>query len=234
MIVVDDIYWLAYSKKTIENTIVSINDAASKLEKMILWFWGIYTASFTIGITINLISAPFPVLILLASPIVSLILTYWLCNWAQLPVISMFSPQIPEEIKHSFNRAARIKNRRLKVTLLSTFFSALLLSLALFSLAFVKKKENLQVNFAYEKTINKVIIDGIFPKKTNIHIEADSIKSKSNSNINFFNTDIKILDREYLNCNIPILRSTSVINIKVTWKDNSEVQHTMYKEVICK
>lgn len=233
MTVVDDFYWLEYSKKTIENTIVSINDAAGKLEKMTLWFWGIYTASFTIGITINLISAPILVLILLASPIVSLILTYWLCNWVQLPVISKFSPQIPEEIKHSFNRAARIKNRRLKITLFSTFFSALLLSLALFSLAFVNKKENLQVNFAYEKTTNKVIIDGIFPKKTGIHIEADSLESKSNSKIRFFNTDIKILDKELLNCNIPILKSTSSINVKVIWNDDSNVQHTLYKEVLC-
>jgi hypothetical protein len=234
MIVVDDFYWLEYSKNTISNTITSINEAASKLEKMTLWFWGIYTASFTIGITINLISAPILVLILLASPIVTLILTYWLCNWVQLPVISDFNPQIPEEIKHSFNRAARIKNIRLKITLFTTFLSALLLSSALFSLAFVKKKENLQVNFAYDKTKNKVIIDGIFPTKADIHIEADSIDNKLKTKIIFFNTDLKILDKEYLNCNIPNIKSSSEINVKVTWNDGADGLHSLDKKVICK
>ena len=234
MNVVDDQYWLEYSKKIIENSVTTINDAAAKLEKMTLWFWGLYTASFTIGVSINIISAPKSVLILLASPIVSLILTYWLCGWVQLPVISEFSPQIPEEIENSFNRAARIKNRRLKIALFSTFLSAILLSIALFSLSFVNKKEKSQIDFSYEKDLNKIIVSGLFPKSTIIHIEADSSQSKFPHHVIFFKTDLKILDNELINCNIPVSDNPSSINIILSWKEEDSRMFSISKKIDCK
>jgi hypothetical protein len=148
--IVNDEFWLKYAKDSIENSIKSRDEGAAKLEKMVLWFWGLYTASFTIGVSINLIKAPLFVLILLALPIVLLILTYWFCVFAQLPVMGGFKsqkgydPTIPFEIKEAYNAGLKVKNSRLKEALFSTLLSALILGFALFSLSFVKKKKFLQ------------------------------------------------------------------------------------------
>lgn len=196
MSVVNDQYWLEYAKKTIENAITSINEAAARLEKMILWFWAVYTATFTIGVSTKALNAPFYILALLSSPILILIINYWFCNWVQMPVISEFNPIIPEEIRNSYNRSVGIKNFRYKVTLYLTLFSALTLASSLFLYSTTTKKEKNYINIEYISNEKLILIEAIVEPKTPVKILIDTINSvkpkliyftKSNENglINF-------------------------------------------------
>src|SRR6266568_2477579 len=160
MEMIDDAYWLLYGKNAVVNSLTSRNEAAAKLEKMTLWFWTLYTASFTIGVSINLIDAPFWILLMPASPVVLLILTYWLCILAQLPVTAEYDPTIPYEIKEGYNAGLKTKDKRFKFALWSTFISALLLCIALFSLSFVHKKSNYGINALIVENKKVLVISG--------------------------------------------------------------------------
>lgn len=220
MEILDDEYWLQYGKNTIVNSITSRNEAAAKLEKMTLWFWGLYTASFTIGVSINLIDAPFWILILLASPVVSLIITYWLCILAQLPVTSEYDPTIPYEIKEGYNAGLKTKDTKFKLALWSTFLSALLLSGALFSISFVHKKNTYSIDALISNNKTELVISGTLPKKTIVTTTLDSLDKKKNK-IQFYSNIYKIQDNEIFNLNVPIKVIPKTIIVTTVWKEGT-------------
>jgi hypothetical protein len=219
MEMVDDEYWLQYGKNTLVNSITSRNEAAAKLEKMTLWFWGLYTTSFTIGVSINIIDAPFWILLLLASPIVLLILTYWLCTLAQLPVTAEYDPTIPYEIKEGYNAGLKTKDRRFKIALWSTFISALLLSIALFSLSFVHKKSNYSISASISDNKEVFVISGTLPKTSTVLTTLDSLDENKHK-IQFYSNIYKVQDNEILNLNIPLKTIPKTVIISTTWKEN--------------
>lgn len=218
---INDQYWLKYAQKTVENSITARNDAAAKLEKMTLWFWGLYTASFTIGVSINLIKAPLPVLVLLASPIATLIITYWLCVRAQLPVMAKFDPRIPYEIKEAYNEGLKIKYRRFVWSLIFTFISALLLCSALTALSFVEKKEkeNYGVSAFLNDAKDTLVISGTLPKDVVVNTVVDSLNSKKNKILVYSNT-FKIQENGILNLNVPLKKVPKTLIVTATWQEN--------------
>lgn len=221
MEIVNDQYWLKYAKSSIEKSLSSRNAAAANLEKMTLWFWGLYTASFTIGVSINIIDAPIFVLTMLASPIVLLILTYWFCILAQLPVNAEYDPTIPYEIKEAYNAGLKVKNNRFRLARVLTLVSALMLSLALFSLSFVDKKVTHSFDAEYSKSDSILIISGVFPKGLAIETKVDSITSSKNRTT-FFQNKFTIQENEILSLNIPLKKQPKETIISVTWRENKK------------
>ncbi len=221
MEIVNDAYWLKYGKVSIEQALTSRNQAAAKLEKMTLWFWGLYTASFTIGVSINIIEAPLFILIMLAAPIVLLIFTYWLCIQAQLPVNAAFDPTIPYEIKVAHDAGLEVKNKRFKLARIFTFVSALLLSSALFSLSFVNKKTIQSFDVSYDKQSSLLLVSGTFPKGTIVSTEIDSLVSAS-ERIQFYQNTYKIQENGLLNLNISLVKQPREITVSTTWIENDQ------------
>lgn len=219
MEIADDAFWLEYAKSTIQNSITTRNEAASKLEKMTLWFWGLYTASFTIGVSINLIDAPTTILVLLALPVFTLIITYWLCVRAQFPVTAEYDPVIPIEIKDGFNRGLKIKNRRFQSAVISTLISAFLLGFALFSLSFVKKKETKSMIVCFNDSKNLVVVSGIVPKDSFVTTTADSTDGNGNKII-FYRNVFKVQENGILNINVPLKTVPKEIYVSCLWKED--------------
>jgi len=203
MEIVNDEYWLNYAKSSVESSLTSRNKAAAKLEKMTLWFWGIYTATFTFGVTINALDAPWVVLAMLASPIVLLIITYWFSVLAQLPVNAEFDPRIPYEIKDAFNAGLKTKNKRFKAAKWFTFLSAAMLSISLFSLSFVQKKENSTFNAEFIQEDSVLLVSGVYPKGMLITAKVDSVYDANKKN-EFYKNSFRIGENETLNINVPI------------------------------
>jgi hypothetical protein len=221
MEIVDDEYWLNYAKESVVNSINNRNDAAAKLEKMTLWFWGLYTTSFTIGVTINALKAPVWVMVLLASPIILLIVTYWLCELVQLPVNASFDPRIPYEIKEGFNKGLKIKNKRFNYALISTFISALFLSVALFSLSFVNKKSDYSIDAQLSKDGKYVVISGTLPKKTLVETSLDSMVAVKQK-MEFYSEEYLVTNNETCNFYIPLKSVPEKLFVTVSWKEDGK------------
>lgn len=221
MEIVNDHYWLEYAKKTIEKSITSRNEAAAKLESMTLWFWGLYTASFTIGVSINVIDAPFWVLLLLASPVVFLIITYWFCVLAQFPVTAEFDPTIPYEIKEGYNQGLLVKKRRFNMALIFTFISALLLGTALFSLSFVNKRSETSLIASYDSTLKLITISGILPKNISAYTTIDTV-SIENIKSTFYKNIYTVQENGILNINVPIKTLPKEVFVTITWTEKGK------------
>jgi uncharacterized membrane protein len=220
MEIVDDEYWLGYAKKTIENSITSRNDAASKLESMTLWFWGLYTATFTIGVSINAIEAPFWVLIIMALPIISLIITYWFCVLAQFPVTTEFDPTIPYEIKEGYNQGVFKKKKRFNWALTFTFISAVLLSSSLFSLSFFNKKIDTAIEAQYDKESNSIIISGLLPKAVTAQTTLDSVQN--NKKVSFYSNKFIIPNNGIINLNVKVSKLPQKTILNIYWTDKNK------------
>jgi hypothetical protein len=219
MEIINDEYWLNYGKQGIINSVTARNEGASKLEKMVLWFWGLYTASFTIGVSINLIDAPTWVLGFLGFPIITLIITYWLCVWTQLPIVSTFDPRIPYEIKLGYNRTLKEKNWRFNLALGGTLVSSIVLAFALFSLSFVNKKETTVVN-SFITANKELAVSGAFPKSTLLTTTLDSLDEKKHK-VQFYSNTFKVQDNNIFNLNVPLKIIPKTIIVSTTWKDGS-------------
>lgn len=220
MEIINDEYWLNYGKQGVINSVTARNEGASKLEKMVLWFWGLYTASFTIGVSINLIDAPTWVLGFLGLPIITLIITYWLCVWTQLPIVSTFDPRIPYEIKLGYNRTLKEKNFRFKLALGGTLFSSIILAFALFSLSFVDKKDTTKFSSFISESKDILVVSGTFPKSTLLTTTVDSLGEKKQK-IQFYSNTYKVQDNGIFNLNVPLKIIPKTIIVSTTWKEGS-------------
>jgi hypothetical protein len=166
----------------------------------------------------TIIEAPVIVLIMLASPIVLLILTYWFCILAQLPVNAEFDPTIPYEIKEAFNAGLKVKNRRFSIARYLTLFSALLLSSALFSMAFVKKKTTNSLDVSFNSDNSVLVVSGLFPTGIEVLAEIDSLNSKDES-VRFYTEIFKIQETGILNLNIPMKQLPKEITVSTKWTE---------------
>jgi hypothetical protein len=222
MEMINNEYWLEYAKKSVDTSVTSINDAAAKLEKMVLWFWSLYTASFTIGVSINAIEAPTFVLVLLATPIALLIMTYWLCVWVQLPIMSHhpYDPRVPVEIIKSFNYGHLKKDKHMRLALVLSFLSALFLATALFSFSFVHKKEPAVMNALYNATKSSIVISGTLPKNTLVNTYIDSVDITGDKT-QFFSNTYLVQSNGILNINVPVKTPPREIIVSTFWKDDN-------------
>jgi hypothetical protein len=220
MEIINDEFWLNYGKQGVINSVTSRNEGASKLEKLVISFWAFYTASFTIGVSINLIDAPTWVLGLLGLPIITLIITYWLCVWTQLPIVSTFDPRIPYEIKSGYNRTVKEKIFRFNMALGGTLISSIVLAFALFSLSFVDKKAASSVTSFISNNKEVLVVSGNFPKTTLITTTLDSLNENKHK-VQFYSNVFKVQDNGVFNLNIPLKTIPRTIIISTTWKESN-------------
>ncbi len=167
---VDDQYWFDLSKEMVQSAAASRNEAAAKLQSMIVWFWGIYTASAAVGIALSETSYSLPVILLIASPSAVLIAAYWLAAWVQVPVRVQFDPRIPMDIKRAYLKGIKTKSRKLASALAVSLIAAILVTSALIAASL--SKQTAPSNFAayhHAKEGRDIIaLSGHFPVDTKI------------------------------------------------------------------
>lgn len=162
---VDDQHWFDESKRMIESGASSRNEAGAKLQTMVGWLWGIYTASAAIGISLSNASYPGWVIALIAAPSPMLIASYWLAVWTQMPVSVEFDPRVPKHIKLAYIKGIERKGRRLQCALGMSLLAAIFVSTALISASLVKKDTKVEFKAFHHNTKgqNSVSIKGTFP-----------------------------------------------------------------------
>ena len=177
MEIINDQYWIEYAKKSVEESITVINTAADKLQKLTLWFWTTYTTAIALGTITSVIDASGWVMLLISAPVLTLILTYWLCDWVQAPVAVSYDPRIPYEIRTAYTEINTTKRKRYNAALLGTAVSAVFLAAALFLYNISGKKSSYNMDVSFNKDMKVVAVSGVYPAKQEIITEVHSIKN---------------------------------------------------------
>lgn len=141
---IDDRYWFTFSETLVSKASENREQAAGKFQNLVIWLWGIYTASATIGFTLSGKELSFWPTFLITAASASLIGVYWSTVWVQMPILVEFDPRSPTEIKEAYKRGAVAKDNRLKLTLFLSILAAFMVSLALI-IASVSEEQKLAV-----------------------------------------------------------------------------------------
>jgi len=128
---INDAYWFDYSENILNGAHKRRDDSAALIQKLVVWLWGIYTASAAIGFALSGKELTFWPAFIIASASGALILVYWGTVWVQMPVQIAFDPRVPKQIKQAYNKSVRIKSRRLNITLFGSVVAAIMVSIAL-------------------------------------------------------------------------------------------------------
>lgn len=128
---IDDAYWFTYSEEILAGAQQKRESAAAAIQKLVVWLWGIYTASAAVGFTLSGKELSFWPSVIIAAASGSLILVYWGTVWVQAPIPIEFDPRSPTEIESAYNKSVVIKSRRLSITLFASVIAAIMVSYAL-------------------------------------------------------------------------------------------------------
>jgi hypothetical protein len=136
---IDDQYWLERAKKILDETATTRKESTAKLQTFILWLWGAYTGLSILGTNVSGRVYPLWALLLIVSPSVLLIITYWIAVFADSPVVTTFDPKEPDAIRAEYNRSVRVRQTRLTWALLMSLVSALFLTGAIVAASLFKQ-----------------------------------------------------------------------------------------------
>jgi len=128
---IDDAYWFKYSEEIVAGAQQKREAAAEAIQKLVVWLWGIYTASAAVGFTLSGKEFSFWPAVIIAAASGSLIIVYWGTVWVQVPIPLKFDPRSPTEIESAYNKSVAIKSRRLSITLFASVIAAIMVSFAL-------------------------------------------------------------------------------------------------------
>ena len=157
---IDDAYWFRYSEDLLTNAQKNREMAAATIQKLVIWLWGIYTASTAVGFTLSGKELTFWPAVIIASASGALIMVYWGTVWVQVPIQIEFDPRSPTEIKQAYNKSVEIKSRRLTVTLIASVVAAVMVSIALIVASVSKpvKHDFSEISTKIEKIDGKPVI----------------------------------------------------------------------------
>lgn len=174
---VDDAYYYNYGKDLFDNTLPRLNTTAEKLEKFILWLWGIYTPVIGLGSGFvqffTNIKFSYLVYGLLLVPVFLLMLAYRFSLRVQSSWTGYFDPNSPGTVFDFHENSINFKEFNLKVTNFFVYLSILAIPLALFlALSNIKPPDakiewDFQTKLTYDTKLDKtrITINGKIPEK---------------------------------------------------------------------
>jgi hypothetical protein len=128
---IDDAYWFSVSEDLVSKSMTRHEDAAAKLQNLVLWLWGIYTTYAAVGTTLAGKSIALWAVLLIGLASAALIAVYWGTVWVQAPVRVSFDPRSPDDIRSAFGRILETKQKRFAATMAGSIVAAFLVAVAL-------------------------------------------------------------------------------------------------------
>jgi hypothetical protein len=229
---IDDKFWFEYSKNKVTGAMQVRIDAAAKLQTLIIWLWGIYTASASVGIALSKTSYSLPVILFIALPSPILIAAYWLAIWAQIPVTLEVKDVVPKTIKDAYERELGVKNNRINKALLLSFTAALLVSVALI-MSSVSKQTNPPNFQAYLHTKNSnsmMAVSGSFPADTTVIVRIAPI-NKPTAPIESEEFPYVTTKSGELQQSIKLKSAGDKYDVTVEWKDEEGLTRSLKRTV---
>ncbi|MBV9125514.1 MAG: hypothetical protein JO112_19370 [Planctomycetes bacterium] len=138
---INDEYWFTYSESLVTKESDRREQAAEKLQNLVLWLWGLYTAAAAVGFALSKKNLSFWPALLIAAASAALIATYWGSVWVRIPLLVEFDPRSPTEIKAAYKTSVQARARRLNITLGLSILAAAMVSLALVLASVTKESQ---------------------------------------------------------------------------------------------
>jgi len=231
---INDDYWFAVSENLVNRAQEAREQAAEKIQNLVLWLWGIYTASAAAGFALaakdlNVVTA---LAIGLASA--SLIFVYWGSVWVRIPKLVRFDPRSPEQIEAAFGDIIRAKHFRLKITLWLSALAAFMVAFSLLIASLAKKQPELMppsllataesiggnTDVAVTAAVGQV-------KEVRIDVHDPANKSLTKSGVGRFLTkDGRV------HVNLPVEGSPPTVIVTIEWKDSTGMTTRLSKDVV--
>jgi len=219
---IDDAYWFAYSKEIIEKSLGSRNDQAAKLQNLIAWLWGIYTASAAVGLSLGKANYSILTTVLIAFPSLILILAYWSAVDAQSPVDVEFDPRSPTEIKQAYIHAVDQKKKQLTRARRWSIAAGLFVAIALFAGSF--GKQSVSPEFGAVKKGSWVTVWG---RGIACEVVTISISANDSESANIIKTNVPCSTRGDFATQLEVKSQAKGLVAKIEWTDPKKVNHTM-------
>lgn len=227
---VDDQFWFDRSADAVTMAPTRINEAAGKVATALVWLWGIYTATVSIGITLPAKTAGLPTftVILLILPVPLLLFAYVCAVWAQIPRHASFEPNAPLTIQREFSRDMSGRRTRLGVALALAGASAVLVSIAIMTASAVRPPPTppmmpslRAVLLPSETGPAAVAFTGSFPPATTVTFRlvpiagSDWDKSKEVTKLSLISTDTGIIQSE-----VRCVEGVKAVDVVAEWSQD--------------
>lgn len=231
---IDDQFWFNWSETLISQSEGSTEKAAAKLQNLVIWLWGIYTASATVGFTLSKQSLSFWPTLIIALASAFLIALYWSSVWVQLPIKVSFDPRSPTEIREAYAEGIRAKNLRLKITVVFSFLAAVTVSIALIVASIGKPRDiaSMEVNGYIYQTGNSSVLyltGGVGKaNRVSLQIKPTSSPGKPVTPIHIV---LKPDENGFIRTNIPLRQQVSRVMVTLEWENETGTHFVLSKKI---
>lgn len=237
---INDSYWFEFSKKLMDESIKLRDTAAGKLQTLVIWLWGIYTAYAAIGFGLTDKKVDILYVILIAAASAFLIAVYWGTIWIQMPAWTEgFDPRSPTEIADLHGDIIKIKDRRTKITLFLSIVAAISVSIALITASFSKGEvsvSEVKISPGFSTKISAdndrffLALNANIGDTSEVLVLITPISEKSDS-IKNFRFIYKPTENGLIQTSIPLENKFEKLNIKLKWINANGMRTELSKNV---
>src|ERR1700691_514030 len=121
---VDARYWFNYSEGIVTKALDGRDQAAAKIQNLVIWLWLVYTTYTAVGFALSTKQIPAGIKVMIALTSMALVGVYWVTVWVQMPIVVRFDPRSPTDIAAAYTMALRSKAKRLEITLILSLVAA--------------------------------------------------------------------------------------------------------------
>lgn len=231
---VNDSYWFDYSKKFVDGAVERRDKAAEVLQKLVLWLWGIYTASAAIGFGLAGKELDFWPTILIAAASGLLILVYWCTVWVQIPKAYGFDPRSPTEIEETHSRIVLSKSRRLTFTLFMSVVAAVFVSIAIVVASVSKSQKPAQTDLRAALSLDGVEqVLSLTAQVGDTPAAKLDVTALSKAGAELEKTSLRLMPTEagLIQTSVRLKSNLEKAQVKLTWSQKSGVEVQLAKVV---
>jgi hypothetical protein len=193
-------YWFDVGKRLVDGAETNLNTSAEKFEKLILWFWGIYTTIVGLGAGGFTVfagkSISIGTLMGLVLPSVILLIAYWLTTAASTSAMVEFEHRSPDSIREAFMDGLKTKGRFYTLARLFAFLACLAIPLTIFLANRTQSGDFEVLNTEANGDSVILMISGFVPKKSQfeltIHLKENTILQKGDTDTGHFAIEVPV------------------------------------------
>lgn len=181
-------YWFEKGKQYIDDSFKNITTTSEKLEKFILWLWGIYTSIIGLGAggltAFAKVDIHWMGILAFLTPSILLLFAYWKATVSTSIVPEKFDPRSADEIKQAYKNTIQTKTNHIKVSKFFVITSCFLIPVLIFSATLLTKESKIEFQ-TYKVEIPdqldkvKITINGDFPSNKDLLLYIYNVKDMS-------------------------------------------------------